>query len=312
VELQVVRTRHPVDLGLTLGPLQHGGRRDPCVRVEPRSVWRASDTRDGPATVWLRSLDSRTIEARAWGPGAGVALEGVADLVGADDDLLPLDGVHPLVTALATRLAGLRIGRTSAVMEALVPTVLAQRVIGVEARAAYVAMVRAAGRTAPGPAPHDVIDGQLKPPALFLPPVPRWLVSIPSWTFHRWGVERRRATTIQIAASYAHRFTDPAQVGLGEIRRRLSALPGVGPWTMNSVAMLALGDPDAVSVGDYWLKHVVTYALTGEPRGTDERMLELLEPWRGQRGRVCRLLMRGAPPLPRFGPRLPLRKLAAH
>ena len=76
--------------------------------------------------------------------------------------------------------------------------------------------------------------------------------------------------------------------------------------------MLALGDPDAVSVGDYWLKHIVSYALTGEPRGTDERMLELLEPWRGQRGRVCRLLMHGAPPLPRFGPRLPFRNLAAH
>ena len=76
--------------------------------------------------------------------------------------------------------------------------------------------------------------------------------------------------------------------------------------------MVALGDADAVDVGDYWLKHVVSHALTGEPRGTDERMLELLEPWRGQRGRVCRLLLHGAPPLPRFGPRLPFRNLAAH
>jgi 3-methyladenine DNA glycosylase/8-oxoguanine DNA glycosylase len=76
--------------------------------------------------------------------------------------------------------------------------------------------------------------------------------------------------------------------------------------------MLALGDPDAVAVGDYWLKHVVSYALTGEARGTDERMLELLEPWRGQRGRVCRLLVSGAPRVPRFGPRLPLRAIARH
>jgi 3-methyladenine DNA glycosylase/8-oxoguanine DNA glycosylase len=75
--------------------------------------------------------------------------------------------------------------------------------------------------------------------------------------------------------------------------------------------MLALGDSDAVNVGDYWLKHVVTFALTGEPRGTDERMLDLLEPWRGQRGRVCRLLLSGAPRPPRYGPRSPLRKLAS-
>ena len=305
-------TRRPVDLGLTLGALQHGGRRDPCVRVGPRELWRASDTRDGPATLHLRSVDATTIEARAWGPGAACALEGVPDLVGADDDAPPLDGVHPLVTELATRLAGLRIGRTDAVMDALVPTVLAQRVIGAEACRAHVAMVRAAGRPAPRPTDRDVIDAQLDAPALLLPPEPRWLMSTPSWTFHRWGVERRRARTIQIAVSYAHRFADPADVGLDEVRRRLSALPGVGPWTVNNVAMLALGDPDAVSVGDYWLKHVVSYALTGEPRGTDERMLELLEPWKGQRGRVCRLLLRGGPALPRFGPRLPLRNLAAH
>ena len=97
-----------------------------------------------------------------------------------------------------------------------------------------------------------------------------------------------------------------------DAQRRISAFPGVGPWTTNSVAMLALGDADAVSVGDYWLKHIVSYALTGEPRGPDDRMLELLEPWRGQRGRVCRLLLAGGPGVPRFGPRLPLRQLAAH
>jgi 3-methyladenine DNA glycosylase/8-oxoguanine DNA glycosylase len=311
VEQRVVRTRQPVDLPLTLGSLQHGGRHDPCVRIGSAVAWRASDTVDGPATTYLRALGPTTIEARAWGPGAGCALEGVAALIGADDEGAPLEGVHPLVTALASRLPGLRIGRTGAVMEALVPTVLAQRVIGVEARSAHVAMVRAAGRRAPRPTDTEVVDLQLDPPALLLPPEARWLVTTPSWRFHRWGVERRRAATIQSAASYAHRFADATEP-VAEIRRRLSALPGVGPWTTNSVAMLALGDPDAVNVGDYWLKHVVSYALSGEPRGTDERMLELLEPWRGQRGRVCRLLMRGAPPLPRFGPRLPLRNLAAH
>jgi hypothetical protein len=41
-------------------------------------------------------------------------------------------------------------------------------------------------------------------------------------------------------------------------------------------------------------------------------MLELLEPWKGQRGRVCRMLLSGAPRPPRFGPRLRLRKIAAH
>ena len=307
-----MRTRRPVDLRLTLGPLQMGGRRDPCVRVTARDVWRATDTCDGPATMHLRSVDPLTVEATAWGPGAGRALESAAPLVGADDDPPPVADAHPLVSSLSHRLPGLRVGRTNALMEALVPIVLAQRVIGAEARAAYVALVRAAGREAPRPSRREIVDLQLDAPALLLPPEPQWLMSAPSWRFHRWGVEQRRARTIRVAASYAHRFVDPHGLGLVETRRRLSALPGVGPWTVNSVAMTALGDPDAVSVGDYWLKHIVSYALAGEPRGTDERMLELLEPWRGQRGRVCRLLVHGGPALPRYGPRLALRDLAAH
>ena len=76
-------------------------------------------------------------------------------------------------------------------------------------------------------------------------------------------------------------------------RRRLRALPGVGAWTAAEVTALALGDADAVSVGDFHLPHVVSWALAGERRGSDERMLELLEPYRGHRGRVIRLLLAG-------------------
>jgi len=270
------------------------------VRVARDEVWRAADTVDGPATLQLRSASECEVSARAWGPGAARAIDSVPELVGADDDPPSLAGAHPLIDELEHAIPGLRIGCTGAVMETLVPTVLEQKVIGLEAKRSHVAMVRAAGRRAPS-------AGSCAP-ALFLPPEPGWLVRVPSWTFHRWGVERKRARTIQVAASYAHRFrsVDPA------VRQRLSALPGVGPWTCNTVASIALGDPDAVPVGDYWLKHIVSNALTGEPRGSDERMLELLEPWRGQRGRVCRLLRYGGPSLPRYGPRLALRELATH
>jgi hypothetical protein len=54
----------------------------------------------------------------------------------------------------------------------------------------------------------------------------------------------------------------------------------------------------------------VCFALAGEVRGTDERMLDLLEPWRGHRGLVVRLLMAGAPNAPRFGHRMPTRSFA--
>jgi 3-methyladenine DNA glycosylase/8-oxoguanine DNA glycosylase len=67
---------------------------------------------------------------------------------------------------------------------------------------------------------------------------------------------------------------------------------------------VALGDPDAVSVGDYHLCHQVVFAFLGQRRGDDELMLELLEPFRPHRQRVVRLIERGAPMPPRRGPRL--------
>ena len=89
------------------------------------------------------------------------------------------------------------------------------------------------------------------------------------------------------------------------------SLPGIGPWSAAEVSMIALGDSDAVSLGDYHLPHQVSWALAGEPRGTDDRMIQLLEPYRGHRARVIRLLTLGGIQAPRFGPRIRLRRIAA-
>ena len=70
------------------------------------------------------------------------------------------------------------------------------------------------------------------------------------------------------------------------------------------------GDGDAVSVGDFHIPNTVAWALAGEARGTDARMLELLEPFRGHRGRVCMLLESAGIGAPKFGPRMPIRSFA--
>jgi hypothetical protein len=62
-------------------------------------------------------------------------------------------------------------------------------------------------------------------------------------------------------------------------------------------------------VGDFHLRNMVAFALAGEARGTDERMVELLEPYRGQRGRVTRLLELGGARAPRYGPRMSTRHI---
>jgi 3-methyladenine DNA glycosylase/8-oxoguanine DNA glycosylase len=80
-------------------------------------------------------------------------------------------------------------------------------------------------------------------------------------------------------------------------------LSGIGPWTAAMVVGRVMGAPDAVVVGDYHLPHTVSWAMAREPRGTDERMLELLEPYRGQRARVVRILAASGHHAPAFGPR---------
>jgi 3-methyladenine DNA glycosylase/8-oxoguanine DNA glycosylase len=181
------------------------------------------------------------------------------------------------------------------VFEALLPSILEQKVTGREARTAFGAIVRAWGERAPGPV------------ALRLQPAPEALAVTPYWAFHPLGVERKRTATIQLAASRARRVEETATMDPADAHRRLQALPGVGPWTSAEVAIVALGDADAVSVGDFHLPHLVSHALAGEPRGTDERMLELLAPWPGHRGRVLRLLTRSGRYPARRGPRMAVR-----
>ena len=130
--------------------------------------------------------------------------------------------------------------------------------------------------------------------SLWLPPSPERIARTPYEVFHRFGVERRRAEIIRHLAVVARRLEETAAMPLDDAYRRLRAITGVGPWTAARTALIALGDPDAVPLGDLHIPHMVTWALAGERRGSDERMLELLEPFRGHRGRVIRLMMTGA------------------
>jgi 3-methyladenine DNA glycosylase/8-oxoguanine DNA glycosylase len=295
---RTVRSRLPVDLRLTLGALRRG-LSDPTMRFAADGVWRATRVSTGPVTTHLTTdPPGGSVTMRAWGPGAAEALDALPALVGADDGE---DGFEPgtgPLRDLHRRLRGLRIGRSGAVVEALVPSILEQKVPGTEARRSYARLVRALGEPAPGPA------------GLLLPPSPGVLAATPSWTFHRFGIERKRAETIRRTGTNAPRLEETVAMAPDDARRRLTALPGIGPWTAAEVALVALGDADAVSLGDYHLPDQVAWALAGEPRADDARMLELLEPWPGHRGRVIRLVVAGSGAAPRYGPRTALRSIS--
>ncbi len=285
----------PLDLRLTLGPLQHGTG-DPTVRIGANEVIRCARTPDGPASLHLR-VAGGTVSAEGWGPGAEWMLDTAQELLGSGDDPSALEPHHPLIGRLRRRLAGLRMPRSSCVMEALLPAILEQKVTGAEARRSYRRIVRALGEPAPGP-----FD-------LMLPPAPELLAATPAYAFHPFGVERKRAEVIRAAGRIGTRLAGTARDDPAETRRRIRSILGIGPWTEAEVARVAFGDADAVSVGDFHLPNVVGWALAGEPRVDDARMLELLEPYRGQRGRVCLMLELAGPRPPRYGPRMAVRSI---
>ncbi|GAC1655212.1 MAG: 3-methyladenine DNA glycosylase [Candidatus Dormibacteraceae bacterium] len=254
-------------------------------------------TPDGPVTLRLR-MEGDILRAQAWGPGSGWALEKVPTLVGEGDDPAGFEPIHPLLRELHRRHPGIRIPRTEAVFEAAVPTILEQKVVGKDARRAYHLLLRQLGEPAPGPV------------RAWVPPPPAVVAATPYWRFHPWGVEQRRATTIITAALHASRLEETVGMDPAAAQRRLTLLPGLGAWSAAEIATVALGDADAVSVGDYHLPNLVSWALAGEERGSDDRMLELLEPYRGHRARVLRLLQAAPISAPRRGPRMPLSDIA--
>jgi 3-methyladenine DNA glycosylase/8-oxoguanine DNA glycosylase len=287
----------PLDLARTLGPHLRG-LHDPAMRIAGDHVIRATRTADGPATLEIRRIGDR-LEVEAWGPGAERALEAAPGFVGADDDRAGFAPTNRLLADLDRRRPGLRIGRSGVVLEALIPAILEQKVTGTEARRAYRGIIARWGEPAPGPF------------GLRLLPAPAALAVIPYHAFHPIGLERRRADLVRAVASRAERFEEIVAMPLPAAYARLRAMPGIGPWTAAEVGLRALGDADAVSVGDYHLPSLVAYALAGERKATDERMLELLEPFRGHRGRVIRLLEEsGILPEP-HGPRMQPRSIAA-
>jgi 3-methyladenine DNA glycosylase/8-oxoguanine DNA glycosylase len=288
----------PVNLAMTLRPLRHGFG-DPTIRIEGNEALRATRTPAGPATVHLRVRDLE-VEARAWGPGAEVALERAPDLLGARDDPSRLETDHPVVRKLHRSLRALRLCRSGAVVESLVPTILEQKITSQEARRSFRGLVRRYGEPAPGPG------------GLFLQPPPERLARLPYWAFHPLGVARTRAETIRRVCAVAPRLEQLANGSSSEAARRLASLVGVGPWTVALVLDAAFGDPDAVVVGDFHLPHAVTWVLAGEPRGDDERMLELLAQFEGQRGRVMRLIAASGLRPPATTHRRRIHRIAAH
>jgi 3-methyladenine DNA glycosylase/8-oxoguanine DNA glycosylase len=256
-------------------------------------VTRAVQTPDGVGTLHLACrTGSSEVHAQAWGPGARWLLDSVPSLLGDGDDPSAFVPHHDLVADAWRRFSHWRVPRSGLLFDALAPAVIEQKVTGQEAFAGYRVLVRRFGTPAPGPFV-----------GLMAPPTASGWAAIPSWAWLQASVDGARSRTIVRAAGYAGRLEEGAAMAVGEAHRRMRALPGIGVWTSAEVAQRALGDPDAVSFGDYHVAKDIGWALTGTPVD-DDGLAELLEPYRGHRYRVQHLLGLAGHHRPRRGARM--------
>lgn len=281
----------PVDLVRTCAPLTDGAR-DPSWMLHSTRIERAMWTPEGAATLQV-DLADLGLSVAAWGEGAGWAIEHAPSMLGLDRRDVELGAPHhPVVRRARRARPGLRHGAGLCLADSIAPIILAQRVTSREARSSWFRLVEHYGETAPGP------DPQVR-----LPPHPRTLVRLSDAQWHVLGVERQRADTVRRTLGVLAALERARRVGSERFQEVVRSVPGCGPWTATGLAGQVLGDPDAVLLGDLHLPHAVCHALAGEARGSDARMLELLEPWKGRRAVVVRLLRSVGAGAPRRGPR---------
>jgi 3-methyladenine DNA glycosylase/8-oxoguanine DNA glycosylase len=287
----VWRAGRPVDVRGTLRPLVRG-RGDPAHRAVDGVFWRTALTPAGPATLALRPAGRDAVRATAWGPGAAWSIESVPDLLGARDDPSTFQPAHPLLREVHRRHPGVRVPRTGLVLDSVIPAILEQKVTGTQAHRAWRFLLQRYGTAAPGPAPAG----------MRVPPPPALLLSVPTWDWHRAGVDISRQRAIRAAATVASRLEECCELAPEDALKRLRVVPGIGVWTAAETAQRALGDADAVSVGDLHIPGLVGWALLGRPLD-DDGMLELLADYVPHRHRVVRLVELSGVGKPRFGPR---------
>jgi 3-methyladenine DNA glycosylase/8-oxoguanine DNA glycosylase len=277
----------PLDIRLTLGSTM---TRDPGFDRHDGTAVRATRVGGLAATLAIKAV-SGGVSATAWGPGAEPALDRVPDLLGFDDEPEAFVPELPALAQLARRYRGMRMTRGWSVVEMLVPTIIEQRVTGKEAARSYRALQRRFGGTAPGPY------------ELLMPPDPGRMRNVPPFVLASVGIDRHRADTLLRVCQVTKRMEEAAQMTPTDACHRLTRVRGIGSWTAWIVIARTHGYADAAPVGDFHMPNLVAWGLAGEPRGDDARMLELLEPYRGHRWRVIRLMELGGVRPPRWGPR---------
>ena len=273
-----LRYAAPYDAAGWLGHVR--GRAIPGLeRVEDeRTITRSVSAPGGPARVTIGFDPADRIVARL----ALTDLADLADVVARLRRWLDLDadpglvqdalGADPLLGPLVAARPGLRIPGTTDPFELAVRAVLGQQVSLAGARTLAGRLVAVHGR--PG---YD--DLRLFPDAATL-------AAAGPGRLRECGLTGARAQALsQLAAAVAGGLSLEAGVDRAAVRARLLALPGIGPWTADYIALRALGDPDVFPAGDLVLRKALAHLPGGTGRPVDVAAATARaarwRPWRG-------------------------------
>lgn len=284
----------PFDLHATFD-MQLVGRFDPTGSRGVMSLRKVHLDARGNVIVWRFSRTPTTLLIEVQGDAGGL-LDVMTRQFPLADGADSFEPEHPLLRRLSNGYRGLRLMRVPWTFDVAAATVLQQRV---RWRTAYSDFRRIALRW----------GTRTEGGSAF--PTSSQLAAVPIARLEAAGIDPKRARALHLlaCADARHSFLHPA-ADPDAVTRRLLSIRGIGPWTAGRVAGLAFGNTDAVPVGDLHIPSLVTSALAGEPTGTDQRMLELLASYPGQRFRVIRLLQwawRRAPHVLRETPSVPTR-----
>lgn len=267
------------------------GTRDPSLQIIDRRGWQALRWVNGELCRVVVGYGSSTLAVQVDGATAlQVGQEHARALLGlADQDGWKVtigDPLYPYIRATP----GLRLPRAFWLYEGAMNVVLSQRVSGSEAASNWRRLCRRFGEQREG---------------LFSAPSPARMRTLSMAEMASCGIEAKRASALKQLAERLDRLPE-AHLSGADVERLVAGCRRVGPWSRALLRGQVWGDPDAVPLGDYGLPGLVCSALAGEREGTDRRMLELLEPYRGQRFRVIRYLWAAGGPRERRAPRLPV------
>jgi DNA-3-methyladenine glycosylase II len=142
-------------------------------------------------------------------------------------------------------------------------------------------------------------------------PAPTELLSVDPGSLREAGLSWRKIGTLR---DLAGRLTDGrlnADVLSGlpddELMAELTAIPGIGPWTVQGAMLIALGREDVVLPGDLALRKAVQAAYQLGHLPTQQEVLDIADSWRPYRSLATSYLFSaafepaGAPPAARPG-----------